>query len=166
MTIFAGINFKSRIMIQRIQSVYLFLAVVALVVMYFLPIASFYGDMSYFSFKISGLSDETYVSINTIPLMVMMLVLIILISISIFLYHDSRRRMMQIRMIRFGILLDLSFIIVLYFGYIDTIVKQASMDVGYKAGIYFPIIVLVFLLLAMRGVMNDEKKIRAADRLR
>lgn len=150
-------------MIQRIQSVYLFLAAFAVVLMYFFPIANFYGDLHYFYLSLGGISDNTYLSINTIPLLVMAAVIIVLIFAGIFAYKN---RLIQIKILRFGVLLNLAFVIILYFGYIDNIVKKADVEVQYKVGVYFPLIVLVFLILAIRGVMNDEKKIRAADRLR
>lgn len=150
-------------MIQRIQSVYLFLAALAVAVMFFFPIASFYGDNIYFNLKLGGISDDTFVSINTIPLIVMALVLILMPVISIFLYKN---RLLQIRITRFGILLDLSFIIVLYFGYIDTVVKKANVTEEYGTGVYFPLIALVMMILANRAIKADEKKVRAADRLR
>lgn len=150
-------------MIQRIQSIYLFLAAIAIVVMYFFPIANFYGDMHYFYLSLGGISDNTYMSINTIPLLVMAAVIIVLIFASIFSYKN---RLLQLKMIRFGVLLNLAFIIILYFGYIDNIVKKADVEVQYKVGVYFPLIVLVMLILAARAVMSDEKKVRAADRLR
>jgi len=150
-------------MIQRIQSVYLFLGVIAIAMMYFFPIANFYGDMHFFYLELTGVSDDTFVSINTIPLQVVSLLTIVLMTISIFLYKN---RSLQIRLIRFTVLLSIGFIIILYFGYIDTIKKDAGVDVQYKIGIYFPLIALLFQILTMRAVMSDEKKVRAADRLR
>ncbi len=150
-------------MIQRIQSVYLLLAAVAISVMFFFPIANFYGDMNYFYLSLTGISDDTYLSINTIPLIAVAAALIILSLASILLYKN---RLLQIRIVRFGVLLNLAFIIIIYFGYIDTITKKAGVEVQYKTGIYFPLIVLILLILAIRGVMTDEKKVRAADRLR
>lgn len=150
-------------MLQRIQSVFLFLAAIAIAMMYFFPVANFYGDKHYFYLNLSGISDNTFVTINTIPLLVVSLLIIVFILATIFLYKN---RLLQTKIIRFSILLTIGFIIILYFGYIDTIRKAAEVDVQYKIGIYFPLIALVWLILAMRAVMNDEKKVRAADRLR
>jgi hypothetical protein len=155
-------------MIQRIQSVYLFLAAIAVVMMFFFPIANFYSDLYYFYLNLVGISDETFLSINTIPLIAIAVILLALITLSIFIYKN---RLLQVRIIRFAVLIDISLIIVLYFGYIDNIIKSfktegTTFEVEYKAGIYFPLIVLILLVLAMRGVLSDEKKVRAADRLR
>jgi hypothetical protein len=150
-------------MIQRIQTVYLFVAAAAIVAMFFFPVASFFGDTYYFNLKLSSISDDTYVAINTIPLIVMAAILIVMIFSCIFAF---RNRLLQIKLIRFTVLLNLAFIIIIYFGYIDNIVKKANVEVQYQTGVYFPLIALIFLILAMRGVMNDEKKVRAADRLR
>ncbi|NLN96582.1 MAG: DUF4293 domain-containing protein [Bacteroidales bacterium] len=150
-------------MIQRIQSVYLFLAAIAIAVMFFFPIANFYSDTFYFYLGLDGISDDTFMTINTIPLVIIAIVLILLAVFSIFMYKN---RLLQMRVIRFGVLLDLAFIIVIYFGYIDSISQKANVEVQYKTGIYFPLAVLVFLILAIRAIMADEKKVRAADRLR
>ena len=155
-------------MIQRIQSVYMFLAVTAIVVMFFFPVANFYGNMYYFYFSLNGVSDESFLTINTIPLVVMAAVIIVLIFSGLF---SFRNRLLQVKIARFAVLLNIAFIIVLYFGYIDNIVKDfekqgVTLDVQYKAGIYFPLIVLIFLILAIRAIISDENKVRAADRLR
>ncbi|MGB4204599.1 MAG: DUF4293 domain-containing protein [Bacteroidales bacterium] len=148
-------------MIQRIQSVYLFLAAIAIAVMFFFPIA--YSDTLDFYFGLRGISDDTFLNVNTKPLIIIAVVLILLAVFSIFMYKN---RLLQMRVIRFGVLLDLAFIIVIYFGYIDSISQKANVEVQYKTGIYFPLIMLVFLILAIRAIMADEKKVRAADRLR
>ncbi len=157
------ITVKFKFMIQRIQSVYLFLAAIAVAVMFFFPIANFYSDTFYFYLSLGGISDDTFVTINTIPLIIIAVVLILLAVFSIFMYKN---RLLQMRVLRFGVLFDLAFIIVIYFGYIDSISQKANVEVQYKTGIYFPLIMLVFLILAIRSIMADEKKVRAADRLR
>lgn len=155
------ITVKFKFMIQRIQSVYLFLAAIAIAVMFFFPIA--YSDTLDFYFGLRGISDDTFLNVNTKPLIIIAVVLILLAVFSIFMYKN---RLLQMRVIRFGVLLDLAFIIVIYFGYIDSISQKANVEVQYKTGIYFPLIMLVFLILAIRAIMADEKKVRAADRLR
>ncbi|MDP2423470.1 MAG: DUF4293 domain-containing protein [Bacteroidales bacterium] len=150
-------------MIQRIQSVYLAVAVIAITVMFFFPVSSFYGNEFFFSFGLMGVSDQTLVEIKVWPLQIMAGMLIGLTLVSIFLFKN---RLLQTRIIRIALLLDLAFIIMIYFGYVDVIVKKAKMSAQYEAGSYFPLIAIVFLLLAMRAVLSDEKKVRSADRLR
>lgn len=74
--------------------------------------------------------------------------------------------MAQYRVVRFALLVDLGFIIMMYFGYIDVIVKKANVSAQFEAGTYFPLVAIVLLLLAARAILSDEKKVKAADRLR
>lgn len=156
-------------MIQRIQSVYLFIAAIATAAMFYFPVTSFYlNKYSYFNLSLNGISDEKFGVVNTIPLIVTTVLLIVLIFSGIFLYKN---RLLQIKIIRFGVLLNIGFIIILYFGYIDKIVsdfinKGEIIEVEYRFGSYIPLVTIVLLILAISGVMKDEKKVRAADRLR
>ncbi len=150
-------------MIQRIQSILLLLAGVAVALMFFFPVASFYGNESYFSFGITGVSDAALVAITTWPLQATAILLTVLSLLSIFLFKN---RMAQYRVVRFALLVDLGFIIMMYFGYIDVIVKKANVSAQFEAGTYFPLVAIVLLLLAARAILSDEKKVKAADRLR
>ncbi len=150
-------------MIQRIQSAYLALAAIAIGAMFFFPVCNFYSDQFFFEFGLTGVSDQTLVEIKVWPLQVMAAGLMIISLFSIFLY---KKRTFQMRIIRIAVLLDLAFIIMTYFGYVDVIVKKVAVSSQYEFGSYLPLITLVFLILALRAVMGDEKKIRAADRLR
>jgi hypothetical protein len=156
-------------MIQRIQSVYLFLAALAMGAMFLFPLASFFlNKYSHFYLSLTGISDENFGSVNTIPLIITAIILIVLILSGIFAYKN---RLLQIKIIRFGVLLNIGLIIILYFAYIDKIAtdfinKGDLLEVQYKIGSYIPLISIIFLILAIRGVMKDEKKILAADRLR
>lgn len=37
---------------------------------------------------------------------------------------------------------------------------------NYSAGMFLPVIAIFFIILAIRGINNDEKLLRSADRLR
>lgn len=150
-------------MIQRIQTVFLLIASALIGVMFFFPIADFFADDFYFRLFIHRISDETFVDVNTTPLIIMSAVLILLPLVTVFIYH---KRWLQIRFVRFSILLNLAMIIMLYFGYTDVIATRADVTVTYRAGAYFPLASLALLVLAMRFIMNDEKKIRSSGRLR
>ena len=43
---------------------------------------------------------------------------------------------------------------------------NATVDYSADAGIYFPLVALLMLILANRSIMKDEKLVRSADRLR
>jgi hypothetical protein len=72
----------------------------------------------------------------------------------------------QLKLIRLNILLDLVLIGLLFFYYAERLKIITAVEADYDLGIFFPLIALIFLFLAMRGVRNDIKLIRSADRLR
>ncbi len=74
--------------------------------------------------------------------------------------------MVQLKLIRFGLFLNIALIAAIFFFYTNQISKAVLDDPDYKFGIYLPIITLLFIILAMRGVQKDIKLIRSADRLR
>ena len=84
---------------------------------------------------------------------------------SIFLYKD---RITQMKIVRIAILLQIILIALIFFVYAKIIETNlaASPDYLDETGIYFTLISLVFLILANRSIMKDEKLVRSADRLR
>lgn len=157
-------------MIQRIQSVYLLLAVISLGVMFFFPLASFIGgdkdQLVYFIYElISKIPGET----PAVPVYFIYPILaltILAILLSLFAIVQFKNRGIQLKMIRAAILLILSMIGVFFF-YCSPLLEKASGTLTeYKIGSYMPLIALMFLILANRGVMNDIKLLRSADRLR
>lgn len=156
-------------MIQRIQSVFLLLASAAGLLTFFFPIANFFSDNYSIQFSVMGIEKFTDysddVSVNTIPLMCCSAMIVILPFITIFLY---KRRYLQIRITRFTIFLDLIFLALVFFYYVPNIEEVTLSTAEYikLVGIYLPLLSLILLILAIRFISKDEKKIRAADRIR
>ncbi len=141
-------------MIQRIQSVYLFLSAVALFCFGLFPLAELHNPQTQDYVSLGGPS-----ALNTfIPALVSSL-----ISISAIFLYRNRKAQMRLCLV----LLVLS--IVLSGGSAYGIVQQAgalSAEVSWKFGLFFPLLAVAFLLLAWRGVRSDDQLIRSADRLR
>ena len=72
------------------------------------------------------------------------------------------------RIVRFAIFMEIVMIALIFFVYAKLIEVNlnASPDYLHEIGIYFPLITLVFLLLANRWIIKDEKLVRSLDRLR
>ena len=161
-------------MLQRIQSVYLALAAAALIVLYFLPLASFTSDFVYYKFYISQLqqiSDQSgngasMVNSNIVLALGIFNGMIVLVSIiAIFLFKNRR---LQSRIVKLGILMNVMLIGLIFFVFSPLISRTLSAVVDYSgdAGIYFPLVALLMLILANRSITKDEKLVRSADRLR
>jgi Na+-translocating ferredoxin:NAD+ oxidoreductase RnfA subunit len=90
------------------------------------------------------------------------------ILMSIVALFSFKRRPVQMRLVRLGFLVNLSFIVYLFFA-IDKVnaeLYKSSMDIFYHAGFYMPVISLAFLFLAQRGIKADEALVKSLDRLR
>lgn len=158
-------------MIQRIQSVYLAIAGIALIVLYFLPVASFLSELSYLEFYITHLDSLTPGVVplikNTLilPLGVFNGFIILATFMSIFFYQ---KRTMQLKIVRLSILMNLILISLIFFVYSPLIGRSIGTEADYSNGygMYMTLISLIMLVLANRGIIKDEKLVRSADRLR
>ena len=111
------------------------------------------GEVSIFSFM------------TTFPLLLLNILAGAFSLASIFLY---KKRVLQAKITRIAILTNIILIALVFFVYAKIIETNliASPDYLDEAGIYFPLISLVFLILANRAIMKDEKLVRSVDRLR
>ena len=158
-------------MIQRIQSVLLLVAFLAGVIVFFFPLACIYGPTTAYKFYIYGMvnmvPDEPSVIsfMTTFPLLLLNILAAALAFSAIFFYKN---RITQMKIVRFAIFLEIILIALIFFIYANIIEKNlmASPEYMEEAGIYFPLIAMIFLILANRRIMRDEKLVRSVDRLR
>lgn len=154
-------------MIQRIQSVYLALAILSMALM--------------FAFKVAGISTADGEAVLTIygatlnaeplglPLLVVppfiyTAIIIVALVIQLLLFKN---RKFQMTVGRVAYLLILGFVVFLYFAG-DQLAEavNATGDLRYGAGIYFPVAAVAFVFLANRSIKKDEELVRSLDRLR
>lgn len=158
-------------MIQRIQSLYLFVAVAALIAIYFFPLASFFSDFAYYKFymlKLTTPLPDAAGAINenlVLPLGIFNAFIAIVALVAIFLYKNRR---FQSKIVKLGILMNVVLVALIFFVFSPLIGRNlnAVADYSKDSGIYFTLVSLVMLILANRSIQKDEKLVRAADRLR
>ncbi len=158
-------------MIQRIQSVFLLLAFLAGVALFFFPLAGIYSATNAYQFFIYELKnmvpgEPSMFSFMTIfPLLLIHIVAVLMSLAAIFLFKN---RLTQMKIVRLAIFLVIILIGLIFFVYAGIIEKNlgASPDYLDEAGIYFPLIMLIFLIFANRFITKDERLVRSADRLR
>jgi hypothetical protein len=147
-------------MIQRIQSLYLLLVIIAYCLLFFFPIATYTTTDSFFSFSLPEITGAN--SNSSVPLMVAVIILALTVLVTIFLY---KKRLLQIRITAIVLLAHIAFIAALFY-VADTLSKKFGADAIYESGAYIALIPLVFLVLANRAIRKDEKMVRSTDRLR
>ncbi|MBB4110527.1 DUF4293 domain-containing protein [Pedobacter zeae] len=155
-------------MIQRIQSIWLFLAALTLVLMLFLPIATKTVDGSEAKIYTNGLhhyvEGKTGKVLNievTLPLLISNIVVALICFLNIFNY---KKRSFQKRFAIVSIILvgGFAFWCSIYAKELPGGIEGASFGVG----AYLPALAILFIVLAIFGINKDERLIRSAERLR
>jgi hypothetical protein len=158
-------------MIQRIQTVFLIVAFLASIALFFFPFAGVYSDthtykLLIYDFKNMVPGEEPAFSFTTVlPLLLLNIITAATALVSVFLYKN---RMSQLRFLRIGIFTDIVLIGLIFFVYARIVENKLGATPDYlgEAGIYFPLITLIFLILANRFILKDERLVRSVDRLR
>ena len=149
---------------QRIQTIYLVLALIATVVCLSLPVGYFIpegmgGETT--MYNLWKVLPEGQFDFSIWPMYVLLLLTCPLCLVAIFAFQ---RRMLQSRLCVFCILLDIAWIVAYaVFGYV-AIDEGVSFKPAFAACL--PIVCIVLFLLARRGILNDERLVRSTDRLR
>lgn len=149
-------------MIQRIQTVYLFISTILTGSMFFVPLAELINDNESYSLLYRGLSTGDQLNMPTIALAILVTLATLLSMINIFFY---KKRMLQIRLcgLNMGFLVGTTGMIY-YLG--NQFAKELSADITYKLPMVFPIIALILTFLAIRSIGKDEALIKSMDRIR
>lgn len=158
-------------MIQRVQTLFLLLALAAMILGFFFPLAVYLSDFQYYKLYMCRLESmvpeaaSPFGILYFLPLSALGTATALIIAITIFLY---KKRILQMRMLRIAFLLDIVLIALLFFYYAPAVEREIGVSPDYTGtvGIYFPLIALLFIILANRYIQKDEKLVRAADRLR
>lgn len=153
-------------MIQRIQTIYLLLALAFAVSMFFAPQITFVAETLYvLNFKGINAVDaaEGSKSISTVALTILLALTPIVSLTTIFLY---KKRLLQLRLCgaNIGLLIGTTALIY-YFGTVGTKELPAS-DLSYHLSTIFPIVGAILNFLALRAIAKDEALVRSMDRIR
>ena len=144
-------------MIQRIQSLYLFIgAAISLGLTFVFSLWSTIVNVEYY---VMNLLAEKEITIKIIPILFMLSGLMSLVSIFLF-----KKRKDQFVINRLNILINLILLGVLIY---HLLTLSGEMQVSEKGiGLGLPIIVIVLLVMANKAIKKDEDLVKSVDRLR
>lgn len=167
-TIYINTNESKTVMLQRIQSVYLFLVFVFAILFAVLPLASFSGDTPFIPLRLlnyNAFFSETAFSSGWQGI-VLIIVWAFSLSLTAFMTFQYHNRLFQIKLGKLNMLLHVGLILLTFF-FIDGLRSQLDgVEFNYGAGVFFPVISLIFILMAIKAIKRDEALIRSADRIR
>ncbi|MEI6575649.1 MAG: DUF4293 domain-containing protein [Bacteroidota bacterium] len=156
-------------MILRIQHLYLALAAIASILCFFFPFAVYLSDLAYYKLMLTGFihispdPGNVFPFYFTFPLLGFHLLLSVHIILAIISYKSRPK---QLKVIRFALLINILYIAVLFFYTNFVIERNVAIPSHYGPGSYFPLIMLILIMMAKRGIEKDDKLIRSMDRLR
>ncbi|MDD4516670.1 DUF4293 domain-containing protein [Massilibacteroides sp.] len=153
-------------MLQRIQTVYLLLVAILMLIVVFFPLAVVQSGNTLYSFDVFGLNTllgEKELIYPVRGLFVLVVVILAVAMTTIFLF---KKRLLQIRLTIFNTILLLGFYGL--FAYLIYLFKGELSDFSYslKFAASFPAVCIVLNYLAIRNIGADEALVRSLDRLR
>ena len=154
-------------MIQRIQSLYLLIAAALMAVMLFVPLAVFYAGQEQIVMSAFALRDgEGAVVLSAVYLGVLLAAVALLPLVTILLF---RRRMTQIRLCIVEIVLLVGSLVMMgVYGYLamQTVESLTLAASNFRFVVVFPLVAIIFVVLAARAIFKDELLVRSLDRIR
>ena len=147
-------------MIQRIQTIYIFISALLIATLMKLTFAELSVNNELYTFVAKGIFYGEELIFNGMAIFIFIPVIALLHFFTIFLY---KKRILQIRILVFSIVLLLGlFGLFFYFSY-------AGFDgakIAFKIPVVFPIVAAILDFLAIRAIGKDEALIRSLNRIR
>lgn len=146
-------------MIQRIQSLYLLLAAAAGVGTWFFDIWR------------AKLSDNTLAAFNAQSSYLVFILYMLIVALAVICIFLFKNRKLQFRLTVLNVFLAIGAIALQYFKVLDfaNALQTAGKTISsswYMPAAFLPIVILILLVLAARGIYKDERLIKSLDRLR
>ena len=155
-------------MLQRIQTIWLFLATATIFCLFLFPFIQFIDvDGTAKVIKATGVYQNLngqVVQTDAFLALTIATVIVGLVPFVIIFFYKDRKKQIVICYITILLLLAYSF----------WFIQTAKQQVGnmtlelqnYGIGVLLPSLAILFIILALRGIRHDEKLVRSTDRLR
>ena len=154
-------------MIQRKQTLYLSLATILTSLLFFLKLATLANDENIYSMFYNGIfpgstnySTEPVMSVLAFTILLYISVILYLVTIFLF-----KRRILQIRLAGLNIGLQVGLTVLIYF-FARTAGNELGAVYSFGYAMVFPLISVVFLIMAIKAIGRDEALVRSMDRIR
>ena len=155
-------------MIQRIQTVYLFVAALLMSLMIFFPIAKFLiggEELRLMAFGLQSVDTDTVV-VSTIYMGIVIVLAALLPLVTIFCYKS---RMTQVRFCLTELVLLVGAQIFAVFYAVRGVRSIETFDlnaISVQLPMLFPFFSMIMIYLAIRGIVRDAKLVKSLDRIR
>lgn len=150
-------------MIQRVQTIFWLLGLIASASLFWLPFAGIDTTEHVYRISLDGVkSDAGEYLVNSWPVLVLGILIVIIQFLVIFQY---KRRVLQMRMTMYNILLLAGWLIVGFlYARVAARMLEGTLQPAYVS--IMPVVAIILNLLAWRGVRRDYLMLKAVDRIR
>lgn len=156
-------------MIQRKQTLFLLFAVIVLAVCLFFPVAGIspkgMGGEGLL-YNLGVVTGDSGISVNStcVPLFLLLSVSAVLSLVNIFMYKNRKLQMSLCSVSMLFALLWYVDYALLFFGIIPQESMEGALQVKFASCL--PFVSIILCAMAKRGISDDEKLVKAADRIR
>ncbi len=157
-------------MIQRKQTIYLILSLLAFILLFVFPFANFQlgteVTCNISILKIQNMEYFTKLNYMFVIMQVLVTLFLSLTGVAIFMY---KKRPLQIRLCAFAFITNILMIGAMFLtgNRIETEMKLAeNMPVNYLLPAYIPLFTLLLIVMAQRAIRKDEVMVQSLNRLR
>lgn len=158
-------------MLQRIQSVYLFIALILIILMAFIPFYSLNltnnGDIFNFGLFISNSFQDTKLESLVASFKIACIIeIVFFVLTNIITIFKFKKRKLQLKLCKFQLFLLLALYLTEAYSMYYIINNYDIISFSNLFNSILLIVPFVLILLASKAIKSDEKLIRAADRIR
>ena len=152
-------------MIQRVQSIWLFLASLTLFMLLLIPIITKITDGTEYWILVSGLYQKAAsgtIKVEGFSALFISTIIIALIAFANIFNYKNRSLQKLVCNVVIILTAGLSF----WISQMAQKIPGGLAGAGYNVGAFLPLLAIIFCFLAIRGIRKDERLIKSADRLR
>ena len=163
-------------MSQRLQSIFFFVSAVLFALLFFLPLADYYGELNILRFNAYCVDSQLpngaipFKNMFALPVLILTVTAMILsgyLAMGLFRAVKLAQFVKLHKIARINIVVIVAWIAVVFAYYVRAVGKPIGVDTPtFKVGIFLPLAALLLVIAAASGLKKDIKKVRATDRLR
>ena len=163
-------------MSQRLQSIFFFLAAVLFALLFFLPLAEYYGELNIMRFNAYGVDsllpggEVPFKGMFALPVLILTVTAMLLsgyLAMGLFRAVKLAQFVKLHKIARINIIVIVAWIAVVFAYYVRAIGKPIGVDEPkFKLGVFLPLAALLLVVAAASGLRKDIKKVRSTDRIR
>lgn len=162
-------------MSQRLQSIFFFLSALLFALLFFVPIAEYFGELNLLKFNVFGVEsllpdgDVPFKRMFALPVLILTITVVVLsgyLAMGLFRAVKLAQFVKLHKLARIDIIVIVAWIAVVFAYYIRVIGTPIGADPIFKVGAFLPLPALLLTIAAASGLKKDIKKVRSTDRIR